>query len=127
MEWKLQILLKSVTSFSLVLWVIFMFTMVIVTIFFQLIYHVHRYLDGPYLKPLSIWEIPLQTFESLVEFRMVNFFGPNLPSAKLLRGSYILFGTFMVMAYNSNLRAALLAVEGDGVIDTFEVRRRKLF
>ena len=73
------------------------------------------------MRQKARWEIPLQTFESLVEFRMVIFFGPKVASAKLLRGCYILFGTFVVMAYCSLLRAALLAKEGDGVLDTFEV------
>ena len=98
-----------------------------VTFFFMIIYHVHENLNNPDLKPLSIWEIPLQTFESLVEFRMVNFFGPKLASAKLLRGFFILFGTFMVMAYSAMLRTALLAVEGDGVFDTIQVRNENTF
>ena len=97
-----------------------------VTFFFMLIYHVHQNLNNPYIKPLSIWEIPLQTFESLVEFTMVNFFGPKLASAKLLRASFILFGTFVVMAYSSMLRAALLAVEGDGVLDTIQVGKENI-
>ena len=58
---------------------------------------------------------------------MVNFFGPKLALAKLLRMSFVLFGTLLVMAYSSMLRAALLAIEGDSVLDTFQVGKEHSF
>ena len=70
------------------------------------------------------WEIPLQTFESLFEYRMVNFFAEDLPSAKLLRFFFIILGTVFVLAFNSTLRTSLLAREGDGVIDYLDVRKK---
>lgn len=75
----------------------------------------------------GLWDIPFQTFESLVEFRMANFFGPGIHSARLLRGIYILFGAIIAMAYASLLRSFLVTPEGDGTLDTVEVMAKISF
>lgn len=93
------------------------------TLTFLAIYHVHsEYIRIHKIEIYGIWDIPFQTFESLVEFRMINFFAPQVLSAKLMRGFYILFGAMMVMAYSSLLRSSLVAKDmGDKPIDSLEV------
>ena len=106
--------------FSEVLWASLLLLIGVVSSVFTMVYLVHRKIGNPNIKHLAIWEIPLQTFESLIELRMVNFFGEKISSARLLRGPFSLFATFMGIHYSSMLRAALFAKAGDGVIDTFE-------
>ena len=80
---------------------------------FQVIYVTHRRLGHYKNNRLAYWEIPSQTIESLFEYRMINFYAPNITSARLLRFTFIIFGTFFVWAYNCNLRASLMAKEMD--------------
>ena len=99
-----------------------MLVTVVVTIVFQLIHIIHIRLGNIAGGRQGYWEIPLQTLESLFEYRMINFFAPSIGSAKLLRALFIVFGTFFAMAYNSKLRASLLAKETDKAVTTLEVK-----
>lgn len=70
---------------------------------------------------MSFWEIPLQTLETVFEYRMMTFFAPAIASAKVLRFFFIILVAFFVMFYTSNLRANLMAKQTDKPINTLEV------
>lgn len=59
--------------------------------------------------------------EAMFEYRMVNFFAPDISSARLLRFVFILFSAFFAWAYNSNIRANLLTKDIPNPVNTYEV------
>lgn len=73
------------------------------------------------MKAFGVWDIPLQTLETMVEFRMMNFFANDVQSAKTLRGFFIVFTSFIVMAYSSMLRSALVAKDMTVPLDDIKV------
>lgn len=89
---------------------------------FQMIFGVHEsFIKYHQLKVVGLWDIPFQTMETLIEFRMIRFYGTNIASARLFRGFYIFFCALIVMAYSSTLRSALVSREMDEPIDSPEV------
>lgn len=111
----------SATFFSALTWSLLGAVVVVTSILFMVIVWFHQKLGHHTVKPLSYWEIPLQTLESVFEYRMPEFFAPAITSAKFLRFFFILFIAFFVMFYTSNLRANLMAKRTDQPINTVEV------
>lgn len=89
---------------------------------FKLIHYVHsKKIKASKVYERTGLEISLNLAKTILESGTVGDFGPGILSAKILRGFFILFALFIILAYQSMLRSALVSKDLDGTIDSMEV------